>query len=76
MLTQQPIVTREVEDNELRRMLDIAWESKDTDDFFGRFQYYIPGQPFLTLLCGEALLSKCKKLAPVAYAKLWPDLIE
>jgi hypothetical protein len=72
MIAEQPTIirTREIDDVELRRMLDIASSSGDVDNFFGQFDYYNPGQPFLTLQRGEALLSKCRKLAPDTYAKL------
>jgi hypothetical protein len=61
---------REVADDELRQMLITAAVAGDTADFFGRFEYFFPGDPFATLLSGEALLGKCRKLAPDAYEKL------
>lgn len=72
MLRRPPIIIRprEVQDGELREMLSAASAAGDTADFFSRFAYYHPGKPFETLESGEALLSKCKQLAPDAYNKL------
>ena len=71
MATSQPIIIRrrEVTDDELRQML-IAAAAAGEDDFFGRFEYFIPDDPFTTLMRGEALLSRCGALEPAAYAKL------
>jgi hypothetical protein len=32
-------------------------------DSFGRFEYYDPQNPLVTLVCGEALLSECQRLS-------------
>ena len=68
----QPIVirAREIDDNDLLKMLNAASALGDTDDFFGNFEYFNRADPFITLLRGEALLSKCQQLAPQIYAKL------
>jgi hypothetical protein len=63
--------SREIDGNELRQMLHTAVASGDARDvFFEQFEYHFPGQPFLTLERGEALLGKCKEVAPSEYAKL------
>jgi hypothetical protein len=72
MPNSQPIVIRrrEVADDELRQMLITAAAVGDSANFFGRFEYFFSDNPFVTLLRAEALLSRCRKLAPDAYAKL------
>jgi hypothetical protein len=60
--------SREIDDNELRQMLQTAVASGGTrDGFFEQFEYHFPAEPFLTLECGEALLGKCKEVAPGEY---------
>jgi hypothetical protein len=61
---------REIDDSELRKMLAAAVDSGDTDDFFGRFEYFDPQNPLVTLVRGEQLLSKCHNLDRGAYEEL------
>jgi hypothetical protein len=52
-------------------MLQAAVASGDNRDaFFQQFEYHFDENPFLTLTWGEALLRKCKDVAPDEYAKL------
>ncbi len=68
----QPVVlrSRELQDDELRNMLLSVIASGDTGDFFGKFEYFFPNDPNLTLQRGETLLAQCLRLAPDVYAKL------
>jgi hypothetical protein len=61
---------REIDDSELLKILVAAVDSGDTNDFFGRFEYFDKQNPFHTLVFGEQLLSKCQKLDASAYEKL------
>src|SRR5262249_21648642 len=72
MLLNTPIVIRqrEIADDELQRMLLSACAAGDTVDFFGKFEYFAPDHPFITLERGEALLRKCQQLAPDVYKTL------
>jgi len=52
-------------------MLRAAVASEHTlNVFFDQFEYHFPEQPFLTLERGEALLGRCKEVAPSEYGKL------
>jgi hypothetical protein len=72
-LATPPIVLRgrEIDSSELRHMIHAAVASEDAGNvFFDQFEYHFAGNPFLTLTHGEALLEKCKEVAPNDYAKL------
>ncbi len=62
------IKQRQIDEDELRKMLIAARASGDTLNFFRHFGYQ--GQPHETLAFGEELLRKCKLLEPTIYETL------
>jgi hypothetical protein len=62
------IKQRQIDDDELRKMLRAAEKTGDTNDFFRHFSY--DGEPHQTLSFGQALLGKCSSLEPEIYKLL------